>query len=263
MLVFLKLGGSLITDKSRPHTFREETMQRLAQEIRAALTQFPDLQLVLGHGSGSFGHVPAAKYHTRDGVHTPEEWAGFLEVWQEARSLNDLVMECLQDSGIPAVPFSPVSAVSSQSHRIENWNITPLRQALDRGLVPVVYGDVIFDTVIGGTIFSTEELFEYLALELKPSRILLAGIERGVFKDFPKTSDLIREIRFSQFDSIKGHLTGSADTDVTGGMLDKVSKMLDLIEKIPELEVIIFSGAETGVLNQAFSGVNPGTRLFR
>jgi isopentenyl phosphate kinase len=263
MLVFLKLGGSLITDKSRPHVFRKEIMQRLAEEIQAMRLQYPDLQLVLGHGSGSFGHIPAAKYHTRDGVRTPEEWAGFLEVWREARSLNDLVMDCLQNAGVPAIPFSPVSAVTSQNHRIENWNISPLRQALDHCLVPVVYGDVIFDTATGGTIFSTEELFEYLALELKPSRILLAGIEGGVFKDFPNTTELIPEIQSREFGKIKGHLTGSADTDVTGGMLDKVSKMLDLIKKIPELEVIIFSGAESGVLNQAFSGVNPGTRLFR
>lgn len=263
MLVFLKLGGSLITDKSRPHTFREDVMLRLAGEIQTARKGNPDLQLVLGHGSGSFGHVPAAKYHTRAGVHTPQEWVGFLEVWREARSLNDLVMDCLQGSGIHAVSISPISAVTSNNHQVEQWNTNPIKAALDHNLVPVVYGDVIFDTACGGTIFSTEELFDHLALEFRPSRILLAGIERGVYKDFPSTSEMIPEIRCSQIEEIKRHLAGSANTDVTGGMLDKVSKMLDLIEKIPSLEVIIFSGAESGLLNEAISGQNPGTRLYR
>ncbi len=73
-LVFLKLGGSLITDKKRPHTPRMDVIRRLAREIAAARNIRPDLQLVLGHGSGSFGHIPAEKYGTHQGVKSPSEW---------------------------------------------------------------------------------------------------------------------------------------------------------------------------------------------
>ncbi len=55
-LVFLKLGGSLITDKNQRYTARLDRLSHLADEIRTALTDLPDLRLVLGHGSGSFGH---------------------------------------------------------------------------------------------------------------------------------------------------------------------------------------------------------------
>jgi hypothetical protein len=48
---------------------------------------------------------------------------------------------------------------------------------LIHGLVPVIYGDVIFDSIRGGTIFSTEEQFEFLAAEFEPEKILLAGVE--------------------------------------------------------------------------------------
>jgi len=34
------------------------------------------------------------------------------------------------------------------------------------GLVPVVYGDVAFDAIRGGTIISTEEIMEYFSAEL-------------------------------------------------------------------------------------------------
>src|SRR5512143_3022207 len=102
-LVFLKWGGSLITDKSRPHTPRLEVLARLAQETAAALVQDPGLRLVLGHGSGSFGHVPARRYGTRSGVYTPEEWRGFTEVWKEAAALDRLVLDALHAAGLPAL----------------------------------------------------------------------------------------------------------------------------------------------------------------
>ena len=46
--VFLKLGGSLITDKYTPLTPRPDVIQRLAQECAAAQAQAPDLRLLLG-----------------------------------------------------------------------------------------------------------------------------------------------------------------------------------------------------------------------
>jgi isopentenyl phosphate kinase len=59
-LVFLKLGGSLITDKNQAHTARLDVLERMAFEIAAARAQDQDLKIVLGHGSGSFGHyLPA------------------------------------------------------------------------------------------------------------------------------------------------------------------------------------------------------------
>ncbi len=57
-LVFLKFGGSLITDKQRPRAPRPEVLERLAGEIGRALKKRRDIRLVLGNGAGSFGHVP-------------------------------------------------------------------------------------------------------------------------------------------------------------------------------------------------------------
>ena len=73
-LCFLKLGGSLITDKTQPGNDSADVLARVAREIKAALTENPDLKVVLGHGSGSFGHVAAAPYE-RASVHSAEQWA--------------------------------------------------------------------------------------------------------------------------------------------------------------------------------------------
>ena len=67
-IIFLKLGGSLITDKDKAYTPRLDKLTELALEIKTVLDSTPDLLLILGHGSGSFGHTAAKKYGTRDGV---------------------------------------------------------------------------------------------------------------------------------------------------------------------------------------------------
>ncbi len=261
--VFVKLGGSLITDKGKPHTALHAVLARLAGEIAAARRERPELRLLLGHGSGSFGHVPAQKYATRDGVRTPAQWLGFSEVWSEARALNQVVVEALLAAGLPVIAFPPSAAVTAADGALDGWDLAPLRAALAAGLLPLVNGDVIFDRVRGGTILSTEELFVHLAGQLNPARILLAGIEDGVWADFPACTRLIPTITPQNIAEIEQTLGGSAATDVTGGMLSKVRTMLELTSGLPDLEVLIFSGRQPGLLQQALGGARPGTRIFR
>lgn len=260
-LVFLKLGGSLITDKTRPHTPRLEVLARLAEEIAQAHRDHPDLRLLLGHGSGSFGHVPAKKYGTRTGVHTPQEWDGFAEVWREAWELNQLVMQALVQAGLPAVVLSPLASVVAEAGQVAEWNLEPVKTAYQRGLMPVIYGDVIFDRQWGGTILSTEDLFGHLALELRPACILLAGLEPGVWDDYPACTRLVQQITPKSWPEIQSGLAGSAATDVTGGMLSKVQASLELAGKIDGLQVRIFSGQAAGSLYRALTGDPIGTLI--
>ncbi len=257
--LLLKLGGSLITDKTRPHTARPDVLRRLAGEIAAARREQPGLRLALGHGSGSFGHVPARRWGTRQGVRTPEEWGGFVEVWREAQALDRLVMDALAAAGLPALAFPPSAAVTARDGRVEGWDLAPLRAALDAGLLPVVYGDVAFDAGRGGTILSTEDLFEYLAGQLRPKRLLLAGLEPGVWADFPACTRLASEITLQTLGEIEAGLGGSAAADVTGGMRSKVLSALALAQDIPGLETLIFSAEAPGTLQRALLGERVGT----
>jgi isopentenyl phosphate kinase len=254
MLYFLKLGGSLITNKNKPSTVRSRVLKRLAGEIAEAFHKNPELKLLIGHGSGSFGHVPAKKYHTRLGVSSTFEWQGFIEVWREARSLNELVISALSAAGLPVIAFPPSANVYTNDFKIQNWELGPLHRALANGLIPVINGDVIFDAQHGGTILSTEELFAYLMPILKPERILLAGLEDGVWEDFPFRKKKIITITHQNFTSIEHHLGISSAVDVTGGMVRKVQEMLKLLETNHALEIMIFSGTKTGRVLEALSG---------
>ncbi len=261
MLQYLKLGGSLITDKDQPHTLRGEVLTRIAREIAQFLREHPEERLLLGHGSGSFGHVPARQHTTREGVRSPENWRGFHQVWREARALNLVVMDALLEQGVQAVSFAPSSTVSTSSREIISWNMEPIRSALAHGLVPVVYGDVVFDQALGGTILSTEDLFIHLAHCIQPARILLAGIDAGVWQDYPSKDKLIASISPDDFPAIRSHLDGSRSTDVTGGMLSKVKLMVDLVAQIPQLECRIFDGLQPEFVYHALCGKNFGTRI--
>jgi isopentenyl phosphate kinase len=260
-LYFLKLGGSLITEKTRPHTPRLGVLDRIALEIARVMEFNPHLHVLLGHGSGSFGHVPARRYATRQGVSTPEEWRGFAEVWREAAALNRLVVDALLRAGLPVVAFPPSASVFAGAGVVQEWNLEPIRRALNAGLLPVIYGDTVFDSVMGGTILSTEDLFAHLAQELKPECILLAGLEAGVWADFPVCENFITEITPAAFQEGSISLSGSAAADVTGGMRSKVEHSLAMVQQIPGLEILIFSGEEPGAVEKTLLGERLGTRI--
>jgi len=260
-IIFLKLGGSLITDKTQAGTPRLDVITRLADEIQAALLNMKDYSLVLGHGSGSFGHVTAKKYDTRKGVKSAKAWRGFTEVGYQAASLNHIVMGALQATGLAALTFSPSGTVIAQNGQVKSWNLNAIRCALIAGIIPVVYGDIVFDTSLGGTILSTEDIFLHLAKELHPQHILLAGIDKGVWADYPKCTEIIPSITHENWKKLTANISGSAATDVTGGMASKVRQMLILVRENPELEVFIFSGKEPGNIAAALKGKLQGTRL--
>ncbi|MCP4140421.1 MAG: isopentenyl phosphate kinase family protein [Chloroflexi bacterium] len=270
-LIFLKLGGSLITDKERPQTPRLDRLKNLSTQIADVRARDPNLLLLIGHGSGSFGHVAAKKYATRDGLPSQpspspfeekEEgnyWHGFTEVWHEAAALNKIVMDTLREANIPAMAFSPSGSVIAQDGKVKTWDLRPLERALKNGVLPIVHGDVIFDEVRGGTILSTEDLFMHLAREMHPQRILLAGLEDGIYADFPARKHKVESVTPESYENIKSSVGASASTDVTGGMDSKVQQMLGLVESFPDLKVQIFSGKGNGNLKKVLEGDNIGT----
>lgn len=249
-LIFLKLGGSLLTDKTRPEKLRSDVLSRVAGEIAASRRQNPGLKLVLGHGSGSFGHVAAAKHGTRLGVSGSDQWAGFCEVSDAAARLNRTVTGVLLAAGVPAVSIQPSSSAVCEDGRLVRLAIAPIEMALKAGLVPVVYGDVAFDTVRGGTIISTEEVMDFVAIQLNPSYLLLAGETPGVLDP---TGNVIRRISPATLSEVLPALGGSRGTDVTGGMVAKVEAMLSLCGALPNLTVRIFSGLEPHLLETVLS----------
>lgn len=259
MLTFIKLGGSLITDKRRAQSFHADVMQQAAREIVAACMAQPDLEILIGHGSGSFGHVTAQKYGTANGVHTHADWRGFAEVATVARRLNAMVIDALAEAGLPVFGVQPSASARCIDGTLTGMETRPIEIALQQGLIPVVYGDVALDAERGATIISTETIFAYLAMKLRPGRIFLLGEVEGVYDS---RQAIIPHITADNLEAIAAALGGSHGVDVTGGMASKVRSMVVLAGQVPGLQIRIFSGTTQGQLENALvNHSTPGTLI--
>lgn len=260
--LFLKLGGSLITRKEEPFQARLEVLHRLAGEIRRALDDDPDLRLVLGHGSGSFGHAEAGRWGL-DGS-PGADLRGYLAVHRAALRLHGLVLEALEQAGVLVAGFSPWPAVRLRRREVVSWPLHGLGSFLDAGGVPLVHGDVGWEEDGRLSIVSTEGLFRYLARYLAPQRILLAAGVAGLFTADPQIdprAERVPLVRASRPEPLSG-LGGALGGDTTGGMRGKVEAMIELVREQPRRVVEILSGEEEGAVYRALVGQPvEGTRI--
>lgn len=251
-LILVKLGGSVITDKKKDYTLREANILRLGREIKSAL-RTAKCKIIIGHGAGSFAHVPAHKYKTKEGLINKDSLYGMSVTEDAARKLNSIVIKDFLSLGLPVFSFSPASFLISDAKVYGKSYLDPIKKALQIGIVPVVYGDVILDKVRGCTIFSTEKILSILAHELKGEyriRIVYATDTDGVYNEKGKT---VKTINSGNFGSVKKSIQGSGAVDVTGGMLHKVEEALALVEKTG-ISTQIINGTRKNELKKVILG---------
>lgn len=252
-LILIKLGGSVITDKSKPFTARIDVIKRLVGEIKQAGKVYRG-KILIGHGSGSFGHTVAARYKTQEGIINRDSIKGFSLTADAAIKINRIIVgECLNQD-LPVVSFSPLSFIYSKDGKPLAVFTSQIEKALEIGLLPIVYGDVIMDEAAGFCIYSGEKTLDLLAIKLskyyKIDRIIMVGDTDGVWDKKGKT---IAKITPQNFNGIKKFLSGSASADVTGGMLHKVEESLNLAEK-ENISTVIINGKKKDNLLKAIAG---------
>lgn len=260
-LAFLKLGGSLITHKDRPEVLRRRVLARVAREIGEALTILGKGTLLIGHGSGSFGHYPAQAYGIHAGLGDQDDWRGLALTSAAAARLNQLVTDALLEAGVPALSLQPSASARCRDGRLVSLSTDTIELALNHGLVPLVYGDVAFDEVRGTAIVSTEAVLVYLAEILRPDWIVLASDVAGVLPRRPSEDDEalpIERLRPEEIAQLEGALSESGNVDVTGGMPAKVRIMADLVARQPETRILFISGMEEGRVASALVAPGPG-----
>lgn len=251
--MLVKLGGSLITDKSKPETARMDVIKQLAGEIHSACEAGEGMEFVVGHGGGSFPHRPADKYGTGKGLKGASGTRGIALVQDAASRLNRIVVGALIDADVNAISVQPSSCMVTENGLISSAFLDPIRMALKLGVIPVPYGDVSLDTKIGCSIVSTERILDFIARDMGASRIVIAGVEDGVWKDFPARRKMASEITPENYADVVGSLQGSESVDVTGGMRHKVERALSLAEETG-ISTQIVNGLAEGRLKEAMLG---------
>ena len=259
-IVLIKIGGSLITDKTKPFTLREKALDTICEEVKRA-TQCGKW-LIVGHGHGSYGHIYLNKYQTPKGIINQQSYRGFAEVADIALQLNRIVIKKLLEKGVNAVTVSALSIMLTENHQLVSMYSDALEGILKLGLLPVLYGDPIIDKASGCTVFSTEKVLGNIALRLKKKgytieRIIHCGQTNGVYDADGNTIPLLSPGNIEKYRNVLG---AAAGIDATGGMLHKVEETLALAkEGIPGL---IIDGIEHGTLSKAIKGeLVIGTRV--
>jgi isopentenyl phosphate kinase len=219
-IVFLKLGGSLITDKTRPGVARRAVIRRLAGEIARAARHPRGARLLIGHGSGSYGHAAAADGGLTKGADARRRLDAISHTQLRAAELHGIVVAAMAAAGARPFSFAPSSFLHARGGRVAGRFVEPLFAALDRGLLPVVYGDIVLDERRGAVIVSTEELFLILAEEaarrrLTVSRAIWLGETDGVQDD---DGDTIARLSAAGALRAARRVNGASGVDVTGGM---------------------------------------------
>ena len=261
-LYMVKLGGGIISDISVASKPLVDEIRRVLSEIKAAKDE-GGFDLIIGHGSGSFGHRPAHDYRVNEGLVGPESKKGSAITQQVAQELDRIIISEAINAGLEPFQFSPSSFVIADGGKPTEGITAHIRHAIDRGFVPVVYGDVVMDRKLGVSIASTEKVFGFLAGQMGVDMFVLATDVDGVFDKDPRTNPdakLVRLIDGSNIDSILEHAeTNKMKVDVTGGMRTKVMGMHEMVS-IRGAEGIIINGKVPGRIRDALLGRDvPGT----
>lgn len=246
-VILIKFGGSIITDKNIPYKARPDIIRKLAKALKKA----KHVSLVLAHGQGSFAHTSAKEFGGKKGYKS--KW-GIAKVARDAMEINRIVMDILIEEGVPAVSLRPMSMIQTNKGKVKKHLFEIVEEVINQDLIPVIYGDVLFDKKWKTTIYSGETILNKIGIFLmkkgfKVGKIIQVGETNGVYDDKGKT---IPSINKANWKSIKNYVFNSKRTDVTGGMEHKIENALSVAAK--GIQTWITNGIVPRELSHALNG---------
>lgn len=218
----LKLGGSVITRKRGWREADLGQIEALAKAVASAWKK-SDRDWVIVHGAGSFGHPLVVKYGIGNGVKNAEQKRRFAITHEACVELSVLVTGALNSVEMPAVSIPPAIVITSKNRRIHSFNTKIIEDYLRTGYVPVLFGDMVPDLELGGSVCSGDQIIAYLGRTAE--KIVLATDVDGVFDE---KGGIIEKITSGNFAEISRHLKEPAEADVTGAMAGKIKELLEL-----------------------------------
>ena len=206
-VALVKLGGSLITDKTEPFSFRAEAVLALGQEIASSRQQ-----VVVVHGGGSFGHPLAKQYRLTSRTYS-RGGRGVSETRDAMYELDQLVSRALRTAGVETYPFAPFDLLTKSGLGSARAWLTKL---LRSGLSPLTFGDVS-SYPSGFKILSGDTIMYELAKILRPARCVFAMDVDGVYRGLG--GDPLARVTGSQLTALKVR----PGDDATGGIRLKLN----------------------------------------
>ena len=248
--VIVKLGGSVLTRKREVERLRPKVLSRLARELVAE----PPGNLVLVHGAGSFGHPGAQRFGLAlppgTGTDGPHRARGAAIVSAEVRRLHVAVLRALVDAGGSPWSIPAATHARNAAGALAQFDADPFRDALERGLLPVSFGDVVPDEEWGSSILSADTIALALVPVLHPARVIFVSDVPGILEGSSRGR---RSIASEVTEEVVERLTSTPGApDVTGGIRGKAKVMRAIARAGSDAGLI--SGLTDGALLRAIRG---------
>ncbi|GAB4218996.1 MAG: isopentenyl phosphate kinase [Candidatus Microgenomates bacterium] len=252
-LIFIKLGGGLITDKTTPLKINDDVIDSLIFQLKHIIGQRNDLNFIIGNGAGSFGHYFAEKYKTENG-YVNFSLEGLVQIHHSVLTLNKIIIDKLIENKINCFTIHPSSFIFSSNKKTKKILVDQIIGLLNQKIIPLVYGDVIIDEKIGSVVYSTEKIFNELIKKLyKKFRIegvIYCTDVDGVYDEKQK---VIEKITNDDLRNLKKNIYKIKGFDVSGGMLHKIEESLKIAKKY-NIKTLIFNGYKDSNLLRYFMG---------
>lgn len=235
-IILLKLGGSLLTDKNKPLSIREEVVKNTIHQIINA-----DEKIILIHGGGSFGHPAAKKYQISKGLNSTisNQILGLTETHNAMINLNSYLVNQFLQRNCPILSIQPSSIYLKDSETIIDNSIEVIETALNLNILPLLYGDIILDKQGSFSIISGDQIVFELCKSIRKfrvSKVIFATEIDGIFVKAKTGSsiELVTTIHSDELERLELADLGQK-IDVTGGIGGKI----DFIKKITELGISV------------------------
>ena len=242
-LTILKLGGSVVTKKSKPLTFNPNAVRSLSKIIK----KFNE-PLIIVHGAGSFGHYYAKRYKISDKPTNSTKHV--VKIRDSMQLLNQKIIKIFHENHVNTFSFSPTSMYHNR--KIPNDWKKILQKSISLNLIPVTFGDVLIANN-GFYIHSGDLIVHDLCKLLNPKRVIFASNIDGIYQNTEDVTSLIPIINNN-----KNNLKFSKlHYDVTGGIKTKINQSLKIANL--GIDVQITNGLNTKNLSKALNGEHVGT----
>lgn len=257
-MFLVKLGGSVLTEKTRLRTARTAAIRRLAAEL--ASVRGP---LLIVHGAGSYGHILASRHRLNEGGSTPARRRAAAGVQADVRELDGLVVRALNRAGLAPIPIPPSAVLSLDDGRVSTMDLTPFVEFASMEFTPVTFGDVVRDVRRGFSVCSGDLLMLELARTFRPERAVFATDVDGLFTADPKRRRAARLLEtVGPKDLAQIEFSSPSRTDVTGSIEGKVRRMFEIADHAGEC--LIVNGNVKNRVRDALRGRRVvGTRVVR
>lgn len=245
-LYILKIGGSVATYKNRPSAeLRKALLGKIAQEIFKAREK-KGFDLILIHGAGSVGHQMAHRFGLKNGSgDDPKKTSGALALKIENQKFDAALSEIFLKKGLWVSPVHTASVAMQKDGKLIACDTRIIKECLKRNIIPILYGEMVFDEKVGLSVCSGDAIAPCLAKKLGAEKIFFASDIDGIFTKDPyhhRDAELVKKMNLSNMEK-SVRLSGSHNVDVTGGLGGKINN-LKTLQKTSVKSVEIFNGLQ-------------------